>query len=75
MSQVGAGSAPGVDLPTFLVAIAPRGVEVATIEARLRAMATPVMVRVYSGELLIDLRTVETDEEPALLEALVAALR
>jgi L-seryl-tRNA(Ser) seleniumtransferase len=74
-SQVGAGSAPGVDLPTFLVAIAPRDVEVAAIEARLRATATPVMVRVHDGALLIDLRTVEIDEEAPLLEAVAAALR
>jgi L-seryl-tRNA(Ser) seleniumtransferase len=74
-SQVGAGSAPGVDLPTFLVAIEPRDVEVAAIEARLRTAVVPVMVRVYGGALLVDLRTVEVDEEAPLLEALAAALR
>jgi L-seryl-tRNA(Ser) seleniumtransferase len=74
-SQVGAGSAPGVDLPTFLVAVRPRAVEVAAIEARLRAMSPAVMVRVYGGDLLVDLRTVEADEEAILLESLAAALR
>ena len=74
-SQVGAGSAPGVDLPTFLVAVRPRGVEVAAIDARLRARSPAVMVRVYGGEVLVDLRTVEADEEPIVLEALAAALR
>jgi L-seryl-tRNA(Ser) seleniumtransferase len=74
-SQVGAGSAPGVDLPTFLIAIRPRDVEVAAIDARLRALPVPVMVRVYGGDVLVDLRTIEPDEEALLLEALVAALR
>jgi L-seryl-tRNA(Ser) seleniumtransferase len=73
-SQVGAGSAPGVDLPTFLVAVRPRDLEVAAIDARLRARSPAVMVRVYGGELLVDLRTVEADEEELLLEALAAAL-
>jgi L-seryl-tRNA(Ser) seleniumtransferase len=74
-SQVGAGSAPGVDLPTFLVAVRPRDVEVAVIDARLRAMSPAVMVRVYGGEVLVDLRTVEADEEATLLDSLAAALR
>jgi L-seryl-tRNA(Ser) seleniumtransferase len=74
-SQVGAGSAPGVDLPTMLVAIRPQHAEVATIEAKLRAMSPAVMVRVYAGELLLDLRTVEPDEEDVLLGSLATALR
>ena len=74
-SQVGAGSAPGLDVPTFLVAVRPAGPEVAEIDARLRAMAPAVMLRVHGGDLLIDLRTVEVDEEPMILEALANALR
>jgi L-seryl-tRNA(Ser) seleniumtransferase len=74
-SQVGAGSAPGVDLPTFLVAVRPRDEEVAAIDARLRARSPAVLVRVHGGDLLVDLRTVEADEEELLLESLAAALR
>ncbi len=74
-SQVGAGSAPGVDLPTFLLAIRPGDVEVAVIDARLREMSPAVMVRVYAGEILVDLRTVAPDEESILLESLVTALQ
>jgi L-seryl-tRNA(Ser) seleniumtransferase len=73
-SQVGAGSAPGVDLPTWLIAIRPRQPEVAVIEARLRSMTPAVLLRVHAGALLVDLRTVDPDEEEALLAALVAAL-
>jgi L-seryl-tRNA(Ser) seleniumtransferase len=73
-SQVGAGSAPGIDVPTFLVAVRPAGPEVAEIDARLRAMSPAVMLRVHGGDLLIDLRTVEVDEEPMILEALANAL-
>jgi L-seryl-tRNA(Ser) seleniumtransferase len=74
-SQVGAGSAPGVDVPTFLVAVRPTGVEVAAIDARLRALSPAVMVRVHGGDVLIDLRTVDEDEEVIVLESLMNALR
>jgi L-seryl-tRNA(Ser) seleniumtransferase len=74
-SQVGAGSAPGIDVPTFLVAVRPSGAEVAEIDARLRAMSPAIMLRVYGGDLLIDLRTVEADEESLVVEALANALR
>ena len=74
-SQVGAGSAPAIDIPTFLVAVRPSGVEVAAIDARLRAMSPAVMVRVYGGDLLIDLRTAEPDEEDIVLDSLVSALQ
>jgi L-seryl-tRNA(Ser) seleniumtransferase len=73
-SQVGAGAAPGTELPTFLVAVRPPDVEVAEIEERLRRATPAVLLRVYDGDLLVDLRTVEPDEEPALLDALAAAL-
>jgi L-seryl-tRNA(Ser) seleniumtransferase len=73
-SQVGAGSAPESGLETHLVAIAPAVHEVATIDAALRSMDPAVMLRVYDGELLIDLRTVHLDEEEGLLEALLVAL-
>jgi hypothetical protein len=33
------------------------------------------MIRVYGGDVLVDLRTVEVDEEPILLESLATALR
>jgi L-seryl-tRNA(Ser) seleniumtransferase len=70
----GAGSAPGIDIPTFLIAVHPTGAEVAEIDARLRAMSPAVMLRVYGGDLLIDLRTVEEDEESLVLEAMASAI-
>jgi L-seryl-tRNA(Ser) seleniumtransferase len=73
-SQVGAGSAPEAGLDTHLVAITPFKHEVATVDAALRAMNPAVMLRVYDGELLVDLRTVFPDEEEALRQALQDAL-
>jgi L-seryl-tRNA(Ser) seleniumtransferase len=73
-SQVGAGSAPEAGLDTHLVAIAPAVHEVATVEASLRSMDPAVMLRVYDGELLVDLRTVHVDEEEGLVDSLLVAL-
>jgi L-seryl-tRNA(Ser) seleniumtransferase len=73
-SQVGAGSAPEAGLDTHLVAIRPALHEVATLDACLREMNPAVMLRVYDGELLLDLRCVFLDEEEALVESLIRAL-
>jgi L-seryl-tRNA(Ser) seleniumtransferase len=72
-SQVGAGSAPEHGVATKLVAVRPASIQVEKIEAALRAQDPPIMVRVYSGDLLIDLRTVFEDEEPTVDEGVVSA--
>ncbi len=73
-SQVGAGSAPESGLDTHLVAITPHVAEVASVDAALRSMNPAILLRVYDGELLIDLRTVFPEEEKHLAESLVSAL-
>ena len=73
-SQVGAGSAPEAGLDTHLVAITPHRAEVASIDAALRSRNPALLLRVYDGELLVDLRCVFPDEEEELLESLVACL-
>jgi L-seryl-tRNA(Ser) seleniumtransferase len=73
-SQVGAGSAPERGLETRLVTVRPKNVQVEQIEAELRRQDPPVMVRVYGGELLVDLRTIYPDEEPILMSALEKAI-
>jgi L-seryl-tRNA(Ser) seleniumtransferase len=45
------------------------------LAARLRRSRPPVIARIAEGELLLDLRTVPTEEDEALLAALLAALR
>lgn len=69
VSQPGGGSLPGIDLPTKVVAIAHPAPQ--RVERRLREAETPVMVRIYGGQILIDPRTLWPDE----LEAVVSALR
>jgi L-seryl-tRNA(Ser) seleniumtransferase len=70
-SLIGGGSTPGQSVPTWLIAIQ---CDAAKVEARLRKRAIPVIVRVESGSVLVDLRTVAEDDEPELRTALRAAL-
>lgn len=65
-SAVGGGALPGATLPSFAVALA--GAPDA-LAARLRASAPPVIGRIDEGRLLLDVRTVLEEQEPALIEA------
>jgi len=68
-SLTGGGSAPGVGLPTALVAIKVREVGAKALEARLRGRPIPVIARIEDDALILDLRTVAPSEESALEEA------
>ncbi len=76
-SVVGGGSTPGEELPTRLVALRSPRHSAAELEMRLRApeQPVPVIARIEDDRLVLDLRTVFPEQEPALAEALVAALR
>lgn len=71
-STVGAGSVPGAEVPTPLVA--PKG-SADRIFTRLLAADPPVLARREAGRLLIDLRTVDPADDPHLAAALSAACR
>ncbi|MBM3727081.1 MAG: L-seryl-tRNA(Sec) selenium transferase [Acidobacteria bacterium] len=69
-SLVGGGSTPDQKLQTRLLALPGDAVK---LERALRAHTPPVVARIEHGLLLIDLRTVDSAEEPALEAALRAA--
>jgi L-seryl-tRNA(Ser) seleniumtransferase len=69
-STVGGGSAPGVQLPTCLVALEKNGVSPDTLEERLRRLTPPIIARIERDRLVLDLRTVLPDQD-ALLAALL----
>jgi L-seryl-tRNA(Ser) seleniumtransferase len=72
-SAVGGGAAPMVGVPTLLVAVTHPALGPDRFAAALRAGRPPVVVRVAEDRLLVDLRTVRSDEEARLLDALVTA--
>src|SRR5204863_3474560 len=56
-SVPGAGSAPGIDVPTTLVSVAHRALAAERLEARLRAADPPVLARIERDRVVLDLRT------------------
>lgn len=71
-SVAGAGSAPGVDLPTALVSISHPAASSERLDAGLRASSPPVVARIEDDAVVLDLRTVRPDEEPDLLAAVAS---
>jgi L-seryl-tRNA(Ser) seleniumtransferase len=66
-SAVGGGSAPGVALPTWLVAIDKHGLTPAALEELLRRLTPPVVARIERDRVLLDLRTVPPDQDSQLV--------
>jgi L-seryl-tRNA(Ser) seleniumtransferase len=68
-SAVGGGSAPGVEVPSILVAIEWPGLSPAALEQRLRTLDPPIIARIEHDRVVLDLRTVSARQEIALREA------
>jgi L-seryl-tRNA(Ser) seleniumtransferase len=71
-SQVGGGSLPLLDLPTYLMAIEAEGWSPQKIDAAFRGLKTPVLGRIQKGQYLLDLRTLQDADFPALVDAMGA---
>jgi L-seryl-tRNA(Ser) seleniumtransferase len=71
-SAIGGGSAPGIELPTVLLAITHTVLTASDLEERLRALEPPVIARVENGRVVLDLRTVLEHQDDTLTEALLA---
>jgi L-seryl-tRNA(Ser) seleniumtransferase len=69
-SAVGGGSAPGVSLPTVLLAIARNGESADATERGLRALDPPVIARIEHDRVVLDLRTVVPEDDHLLLALL-----
>ena len=66
--QVGGGSVPTKDLPSFAVAFEGN---VNALEEKLRRNATPIIGRIHEGKFLLDVRTLFEPDFPVIVEALV----
>ncbi|MEI6827272.1 MAG: L-seryl-tRNA(Sec) selenium transferase [Desulfuromonadales bacterium] len=69
-SQVGGGSLPLLELPTFLMAVAVDGSTPQQIDASFRGGRTPVLGRINKGRYLLDLRTLQETDIAAVVEAM-----
>jgi L-seryl-tRNA(Ser) seleniumtransferase len=69
-SAVGGGSAPGVELPTWVVAIEKDATTPEALERQLRQCKPPVIARIERNVLVVDLRTVFPEQDSLLLSLL-----
>lgn len=70
-SQVGGGTMPDVQLPTFIASFSHADLSAEQLARKLRMdFDIPIIVRIQKEEVHIDLRTVTEEEESFLLEAL-----
>lgn len=74
-SQVGGGTMPDVELPTFIAALSHKVLSAEHIARKLRTEANPaIIVRIQKEEIHIDLRTVTAEEETLLISRLVKGI-
>ncbi len=71
-SVIGGGAAPSATLPTRLLAISWKRRNADELLARLRAAELPVIARIQDGRVLIDFRTVFTEQDQAVVSTLRA---
>lgn len=69
-SAVGAGSGPATHPSTVLISLEHASLSADEIQHRLRLSSPPIIARISDQKVLIDLRTVASDEETELLNAL-----
>ncbi|MEW6660149.1 MAG: L-seryl-tRNA(Sec) selenium transferase [Thermodesulfobacteriota bacterium] len=73
-ARVGGGSLPGASLPSRALALELPPLAPHELEMRLRQTHPPIIARLEHGALLLDLRTIQAQEHPALLSALEKVL-
>jgi len=69
-AAAGGGSLPTEKIASVLVAVKNKKMTAVKMEAKLRALEVPIIVRVDKDEILIDLRTVAEDEFGFIVEGL-----
>ena len=73
-SEVGGGSFPGVELRTWLVRVSSRQLTPDALTARLRQHDPPIIARIAADRVVLDPRTISSDELPTVAAAVRAAL-
>jgi len=69
-SVIGGGAAPSSVLPTCLIAVTCADLSADELAARLRGCNPPIIARVEEGRVLLDLRTVFSEQERLISDAL-----
>lgn len=75
VSRVGGGALPTAELPSCTVEIIPKNMEVSELASRLRKGNPAVIGRIQDDRLLLDIRTVQENEDEQLFKAIAKILR
>jgi L-seryl-tRNA(Ser) seleniumtransferase len=73
-SRVGGGSLPLASLPSFQVSLECENINAGELVQKMRSSKPPVIARVRKQKVLLDLRSLQEEEDRLLLEALVDTL-
>jgi L-seryl-tRNA(Ser) seleniumtransferase len=74
-SQVGSGSVPIETLPTKLLRVKPSSLSADNLAKKLRSNVPPIFTRVQKDSVLLDLRTIQPEEDESVQEALLRILK
>jgi L-seryl-tRNA(Ser) seleniumtransferase len=74
-SAIGGGAAPTTHPPTTLIALRHESLSPDQLASALRRFDPPVIARIVDDRVVLDLRTVEVEEEEELVAAIVAAAK
>jgi L-seryl-tRNA(Ser) seleniumtransferase len=74
-SQVGGGSLPLQNLPTWAVAVKPHKARVEALEAELRNQDPPIVTRISDDQIILDPRTIHADELKTVAQGMTQALQ
>ena len=69
-SQVGSGSVPAETLPTKLLAVKPSGMSADAFARKLRYSNPPIFARIHQDTVLFDFRTIQPEEDEAVIAAI-----
>ncbi len=71
-SQIGGGTMPGVEIPTYLASITHETMSAEQLSAQLRQAKPAIVARIQGERVCLDFRTIESAEMAALLEGFLA---
>jgi len=71
---VGGGSLPGAEMPTAVLAVQLDGMSANDLALSLRTGPLRMFTRIQHDRVLVDLRSVLAEEDPLVVQALIAAI-
>lgn len=61
-SQIGGGSMPGVNLPSYAIAVNTPHITADKLEQKLRTNTVPIITRIIKNRIFLDLRTIDNED-------------